>query len=337
MHTTLDQAPHLEAAKRGDTAAFDKLVASHRRQLQAHCYRMMGSVHDAEDLAQEALLRAWRGIGAFEGRSSFRTWLYRVTTNTCLDALRQRAPRILPTSAGHAIQHAGQMEGPTSPTLWLEPFPDAALPTEDAGPEATLTTKQSVSLAFLHVLQQLPPKQRAVLLLREVLGFSAGETAEVLELTVAAVNSALQRARETLDGSPPPLDQDVTPNQEALLGRYLGAWQTGDIPGLVAVLKQDARLSMPPLAAWFQGRDVIGRALGDMVLTPGSSGVFTLVPTRANGLPAFGVYRLHRESNQRVGEALHVLLLEDGAVEEIVAFLDPRLFARFGLPAALPV
>ncbi len=309
----------LTRAKAGDSAAFELLVAPYRRELKAHCYRMSGSVHDAEDLLQETLVKAWRGLARFEGRSSVRTWLYTVATSACLDAGEKR--RVLPSELGTPGVPGSEMT-PSLEVPWLEPFPDAWVEPEERSPEARYSKRQSVTLAFLTALQRLPPKQRAVLLLRDVLGWQATECAELLSLSVAAVTSALQRARETIESSElvePRLEHDD--QTHALLRRYLQAWEASDVAALVAVLRDDAVLTMPPMPVWFRGAADIGQAIAAMVLTPGSAGLYRLHLARANAGPALVMYRGDEPA------AVHVLTLAEGRVARIDAFLDPRLVA----------
>lgn len=307
----------LALAQRGDDAAFQGLVAPFTRELKAHCYRMSGSVHDAEDLLQETLVRAWKGLPNFEGRSSLRTWLYTVATRVCLDAADKR--RVLAPELGAALR-PGTPLAPDPEVPWLEPYPDAWIEPEEHSPETRYSRRQSVTLAFLTALHRLPAKQRAVLLLRDVLGWQASECAELLELSVAAVNSALQRARESMGedvSREPPREHDES--TLALLRRYLRAWEQADVPALVAVLREDAVLTMPPLSGWFQGAADVGAALGSLVLTPGTAGLYRVVLTRANAQPAVAMYRGTEPA------AVHVLTLEEGKVARIDAFVDPRL------------
>jgi RNA polymerase sigma-70 factor, ECF subfamily len=320
----------LAAACAGDERAFRSLIEPHRRELKAHCYRMAGSLHDAEDLLQESLLKAWRSIGAFEGRSSLRTWLYRVTTTACLDALASRSARVLPASLGPAVS-ASEAHGPAdsdSDIPWLEPCP-SDLYGDSSSPEAQLSAKQSVSLAFLVALQKLSPKQRAVLILRDVLGYRAEECAEMLDGSVASVNSALQRAREAVgsDDEPP-----AQPADTSMLQRYMRAWEQADVSSLVALLREDATLMMPPLSYWLQGTRDIAASLTAMVLPPQARGVFRLVPIEANGLPAMAAYRRDDATSTYLPFAIQVLQPSPDGIAAITAFLDPSLFALFGLP-----
>src|SRR3989440_2359632 len=256
----------LEAARGGREEAFASLVHPYRAQLHAHCYRMLGSVHDAEDALQEALLRAWRGLSRFEGRSSLRSWLYTIATNTCLTAIERRPKRVLPIDYGPATDPHVAPGEPIVESVWLEPYPDETLGLEDgfAAPEARYEQREAVELAFIAALQHLPANQRAVLILREVLGFSAKETAETLETTTASVNSALQRARAAVDERVPEQTQQATLRSlgdgklQEIVDGYVDAWQRGDVDAVVGMLTEDAAFAMPPLQTWFGGREEIG-------------------------------------------------------------------------------
>jgi RNA polymerase sigma-70 factor, ECF subfamily len=302
----------LEAARGGDEAAFARLVAPHRRELRAHCYRMAGSLHDADDLLQEALVRAWRGLGTFEGRASLRTWLYKVTTHACLDKLERRPARTLPT--GYSLA-----DDPS----YLEPCP-----------AELYERRETVALAFLVTLQLLTPKQRAVLILRDVVEMQATECAELLELSVAAVNSALQRAREALAERPVALPPR-TSTDDALVARYVAAWERADAAALIALLRDDAILAMPPRPEVLFGARTIGAAIHDMVFAPLGPGAIRMVLTEANGLPAVAAYQRDADGVTRP-LSLHVLEPRDGAIAVVTAFMDTAIFARFGLPPALP-
>lgn len=319
----------LDAARSGDAAAFGDLVEPHRRGLVAHCYRMSGSLAEAEDLSQEALLRAWRGLGGFEQRSSFKNWLYRIATHATLDVLKRDRARLLPTETHPAADPRAPLAPPED--LWLEPFPDAMLPDEQPSAETALSQKQAVSLAFMRAVQRLPATQRAALLLKEVVGLSAAEIAEMLETTVPATNSLIQRARETLDKAPP-VEPSASPAVEATLARYLAAWESADMDALSAVLGEDARLSMPPVPSWFAGRDAIGAFLREIVRTHGA---FSAVVTASNGQPAVALIA-HRDPREgEVGRegltlsGVHVLSVRGGVCEEIVAFMEPHTLRAF--------
>jgi RNA polymerase sigma-70 factor, ECF subfamily len=357
----------LEAARGGDETAFRGLVEPHRGELHAHCYRMLASVHDAEDAHQEALLRAWRGLGRFEGRSSLRSWLYKIATNTCLDAIGKRPKRALPTE----YPPADPSEGPGEPlveSVWVEPYADGALGLEDgfAAPEARYEQRESVELAFIAALQHLPATQRAALILREVLGFSAREAAETLETTTASVNSALQRARSSIDERLPEQSQQATLRAldddeiTELVESYVEAWERNDVEAVVSMLSEEAAFAMPPLQTWFRGRELITTFLAGWPLS--GTWDWRALRVRANGQEALAFYSWDPESEAYRRFALNVLTLDsDGKIAEVDAFLtrsteDPdreviaRLpeqdfdrrrvevaFERFGLPEELAV
>jgi len=327
----------ITAAKGGDRVAFERLVEPYRRELKAHCYRMSGSIHDAEDLLQESLLKAWRGLSGFEGRASVRTWLYKVTTSACLDAVDSRKSRALPVGFGPPTEPGTEMI-PRAEALWIEPGPDELIVDAARSPEARYSARESVALAFLAALQLLPAKQRAVLVLRDVLGWQANDCAELLQLTVPAVNSALQRARETLArGDRSRKERAAAVEDEStrsLLNRYLRVWEDADVPGLVALLHEDAVLSMPPFEAWFKGGHAIGAAIGGMVLPATAKGAYRLLPIRANGHAAFAMYKKDEHGEFRPN-SLHVVEVVGGRIAEITAFLEPKLFPNFGLAAVL--
>jgi RNA polymerase sigma-70 factor (ECF subfamily) len=336
------RATHLEPARKGDRDAFQGLAEPYRRELQLHCYRMLGSLHDAEDLVQETYLRAWRGFDGFEGRTSLRAWLYRIATNACLNALtsRGRARRVLPETQGPPFDQMPSGD-PATEIAWLEPYPDAAL--EDVadpalGPDARYEMREAVQLAFIAAIQHLPPRQRAALLLRDVMGWSATETAGQLEASLASVNSALQRARATLRRQFPtgrPSSQPAPDDrQRVLLERYVRAWEGADVDGLVALLREDAVLSMPPWPHWYAGRDAIG-AFFAWAWRPAGAGPFRLVPTAANCQPAFAAYGGGSGGNDWRAHAIQLLTFEDDAIAALTNFRDPALFAAFGLPAVL--
>ncbi len=315
----------LEAARAGDEAAFRHLVDPHRRGLLAHCYRMCGSVSEAEDIVQEAMLRAWKGLGRFEERSSFRGWIYRIATNAALDTLRREKSRTLPVALGPSARPDAPAAPPSTEVLWLEPYPDALLPTETALPDAALSQRQTVGFAFLQALQRLPPKQRAALLLKDVVGSSATEIAALLETSVPAVNSLLQRARATLGSAPPP--EPAGSAEMDVVRAYVSAFVSADVGTLVQLLRDDAQLSMPPVPSWYEGRDDIGEWLGRYVLTPDAAGRFTAEPTRANAAPSVAI---RGPDGALLG--VHVLTLAGDRIAEIVAFMDPASL-RFFEPA----
>jgi RNA polymerase sigma-70 factor (ECF subfamily) len=316
----------LDAAKGGDEQAFSALVQPYRSELHAHCYRMLGSLYDAEDALQEALLRAWRGLGRFEGRSSLRSWLYTIATNTCLNHIAKRPKRVLPIDYGPATDpHAGPGE-PLVEQVWIEPYPDEQLGLADglAGPDARFEMRESVELAFIVALQHLPASQRAILILREVLGFSAAEVAEALDTTVAAVNSGLQRARKAVEERVPEQSQQQTLRQlgdgelRDLVEAYADAWERNDVDTVVKMLAEDAAISMPPLASWFGPRDEMERFLRLWPL----SGTWRWKTrlTTANGQPAIGFYAWDDEQRTHLPFALNVLTLRGDKVVDVVAF-----------------
>lgn len=316
---------------------FLPLAEPYRRELLAHCYRMLGSVHDAEDLVQETYLRAWRAYDRFEGRSSLRTWLYQIATNACLTALESRSRRPLPTGLGAP---SGDPEGelaerPEVP--WLEPVPDRLVGAWPADPAAIVTSRESIRLAFIAALQYLPARQRAVLVLREVLNWRAAEVAELLGTTTAAVNSMLQRARGQISQAAPDeetVNEPDTPEQRQLLDKYVAAFEEYDIAALVQLLSGDVIWEMPPFTGWYQTPEVIGRLIASQCPAK-VSGDMRLVPSRANGQPAFGLY-MRADNGEYRAFHLQVLHLAGPAVDHVVAFFDTSLFARFGLPATLP-
>ncbi|HEY6624072.1 MAG TPA: sigma-70 family RNA polymerase sigma factor [Acidimicrobiales bacterium] len=306
----------LNAARSGDSDAFEQLVAPYGPELQAHCYRMLGSIHDAEDAVQESLVRAWRSIGSLDDRGFVRAWLYKIATNRCLSSLERRARRELPVDVSPGT--------PATEISWLEPFPDPS-------PEASYVRRESVELAFVAALQNLTPIQRAVLILREVLGFSAAEVAEQLDTSTASVNSALQRARRAVDSTAPSQQSELRDlGDEAVLAivtRWADAWHAGDVDAIVAMLADDARYSMPPLPEWYRGRDDIRAFLLDGPL----NSRWRFVPTTANGQLAFGTYLWDERSGHFIPGGLDVLTIRGGRVAEVTAFLAADL-PRYGLP-----
>lgn len=316
---------------------FLRLADPFRRELLAHCYRMLGSVHDAEDLVQETYLRAWRSYDRFEGRSSLRTWLHRIATRACLTALESRSRRPLPTGLGAPSADASDtlVEQPEVP--WLEPIPDAMAGAETTDPAAIVAARQSLRLALIAALQHLPPRQRAVLILRDVLAWRAAEVAEVLDTTTTAVNSILQRARAQLDQAAPTEDEIVEPtaaDQRELLDRYVAAFEDKDIAGIVELFTKDAVWEMPPFTGWYQGAENIGRLIDTQCPADGP-GDMRLVPTQANGQPAFGLYMRGDDDTYRPFN-LPVLTLSASGITHVACFFDLRLFATFGLPETLP-
>ena len=331
----------LAAARTGNHDEFSRLTEPYRRELSVHCYRMLGSLFDAEDVVQETLLRAWQKLDTFEGRASFRAWLYKIATNACLDALDRAPRRALPMALYPAADPRQALAPPVNDPVWLEPFPDELLADVDANPEARYQARESITLAFLIALQILPPRQRAVLILRDVLGWRASEAAELLEFSVPAVNSALHRARATLAKhfhvrgldavkATPPDD-----TMRALLDRYVRAWETADIDELVALLKEDATFPMPPSPAWYQGRSAIRTFISSDILAGDAHGRWRLRPTRANTQPAFAWYRRDESRSAYQAFAIQVLTFDGDLLADVTTFANPILFSYFGLPLAL--
>jgi RNA polymerase sigma-70 factor (ECF subfamily) len=325
-------------ALHGDRDAFAAVVGRHRRELEVHCYRMLGSSEDAEDVVQETFLRAWRRRETFRGRSTLRAWLYGIATNACLDALESRSRRLLPPFVTAAADPAEAVP-PASEVGWLEPYPDRLLDEivdVEEGPDEAIVARETIELAFLVAIQHLPPRQRAVLILRDVVGWSARETAEVLGMSVVACNSALQRARATLREHLPEQrlewrrSRPPDPGERAVLAQYMDAWERTDVDALVALLKEDARLTMPPTPAWYAGREAIGRFFAHYPFSP-SARPHLHVPTRANRQPAFAVFIRPAPDAAPRPFALEVLRIGDGLIEEIDYFLRPELPERFAV------
>jgi RNA polymerase sigma-70 factor (TIGR02960 family) len=326
-------------AARGNQDAFRDLTERHRRELHLHCYRMLGSMHDAEDAVQETMFAAWRGLNRFEGRASLRAWLYRIATNRCLDTVREAGRRPQPPPAA--------LFNPPAPTrinelTWIEPFPDAllsGLSDQEPGPEGLYETRETIELAFIVALQALPPRQRAVLILRDVLGFRAVEVATMLDSTVDAVKSALKRARATLDqgqvgqnrGRPP---QAESVAEHELVQRFADAWESDDIAAIVSLLTDDARLNMPPSPLEYHGTAAISAFLETLVAWRLPQQL-RLIPTRANTQPAFGVYSTDPGSTVGRARGVLVVTLTADRVCVITQFLTPSLLTNFGLPLTL--
>ena len=360
MTTTYPLSPEserglLEAARGGDGDAYGRLVEARRGELLAHCYRMLGSVQDAEDALQEALLRGWRGLRGFDGRSSLRSWLYRIATNTCLDAIARRKARALPVAHAPPPPRARRRRcrSPSRPSSSRSRTSALGVPDGLASPEARYERRESVELAFVAAMQHLPARQRAVLILRDVLAFSAKETSETLGTTVASANSALQRARQRLDDELPDRSQQAAlralgdDGVRDLVERYTGALQSGDVDGVVALLTEDATWSMPPVPTWYRGEALRGFLSG-----PARSVRWRHVPTRASGQLAVGCYAWDATTGDFVASVLDVLTLRDGRIAAVDGFstaasflrlvadgppyTPSAIFGRFGLPERLP-
>jgi RNA polymerase sigma-70 factor (ECF subfamily) len=331
----------LASARAGDGEAFRALVEPYRRELQVHCYRILGSVQDAEDLLQETLLAAWRGLGGYQGRASVRTWLYRIATNRCLNALRAGARRPHQHAAHQPEVPLPEPSRRRAEPSWLEPYPDVLLDgvaDQAPGPEARYEARESVSLAFLAALQHLPPRQRAVLVLRDVLGFPAAEVATVLDTTENAVTSALGRARGALAQELPGPDRESaplpdSPGERRIVDGFARAFEAGDVDAVVALLTDDAWLTMPPLPLEYHGHDAVRDFLATVALRGDRRHV--LVPTRANGQPAFGCYQRDPRTPILHAHGLLVLTLTADRITALTRFHDNSLLAAFGLPRSL--
>ena len=336
-HISVDeQSEFLRSARAGDQQAFERLVEPYHHEIVVHCYRILGSFEDAEDMLQETLLRVWKHLDLFEGRSSLRTWLYKIATNACLDTLDSRRVRGLPRELYARGDPKDPLPAPSKEVTWVEPFPEEMIDGQpNIYPEAVYEVRESITLAFIAALQKLPGRQRAALLLHDVMGWSSNETAEILDMTTVAVNSALQRARETMKQ---PTERKTTSsrlNEElaSLLRRYVAAWEAADSAALVAVLREDVALTMPPLPVWFVGHADVKTFLDGFLFQSMSPFKVRLEAARANGSPAFALYQMDSAGIYRAA-ALHILTIEDGQISEINDFLtfDGQLFVKFGLP-----
>jgi RNA polymerase sigma-70 factor, ECF subfamily len=331
----------LAAAKRGDEGAFERLIQPYRGELQAHAYRIVGSLHDAEDATQEAMLRAWRGIGRFEGRSSLRTWLYTITTNSSLRLIERRPKRVLPIEFGPPADPHGEVGKPLLESAWVEPYPDERLAAQGTAfsPEARYEQRESVELAFTAAMQHLPALQRAALIMTDVLGFSPGEVADALEATPASIYSALQRARKATEERLPGASQQEMREQagddciKEMVDRFMEAWENADVGEISSLLTADCDLVMPPWAEWFQGRDAVLEFLPRGPLRPGRR--WKAVATHANGQPAFGAYWADDEGALHAEGIVVLSFSAEGQVSQIACFRDPDLLAKFALPRAM--
>lgn len=323
----------LEAATAGDEGAYAELVEPHRRLLHAHCYRMLGSVHDAEDAVQETLLRAWSSLSSFQGRSSLRSWLFTIATNACLRAIERRPRRVLPIDYGPPADPHEPLGPPLVETTWIEPYPEERLGVDDglAGPEARYEQRESIELAFIAALQHLPARQRAVLILRDVLGFSGAEVADALETTPASVYSALQRAHDSVDRRLPELSQQATLRSlgdnrlREIVDGYVQAWERHDVDAIAAMLTEGATLAMPPTATWYRSRAAVATGLRTGPL----DGVrqWRLSPTYASGQPAATAYLWDDAAGRFASHHTAVLTLRGGLIDAIDAFHEPSATA----------
>jgi RNA polymerase sigma-70 factor, ECF subfamily len=336
-------ATALDRARAGDEAAFAALTDPYRRELQVHCYRILGSVQDAEDMLQETLLAAWRGLSGLRDEASLRAWLYRIATNRCLNALRAAGRRAETMRDAEPLTNAPEPTRAPEP-IWLQPYPDALLegvPDRAPGPDARYEAKEAVGLAFVSGLQRMPPRQRAVLVLRDVLGYSAAEVAAMLETTPASVNSALQRARAALAAAPEHDGGGALPDSPArreLLGRFAEAFEGGDVEAVVALLTEDVWIRMPPQPHEYQGRAAVADFLGSRegLRRAAEAGGIRLVPTSANGQPAFVYYMRDPQAGVLRAEGFFVLALTEGGISAITRFGDCGALPYFGMPRTLP-
>jgi RNA polymerase sigma-70 factor (ECF subfamily) len=339
--TSRRESELLAAARRGDEGAFERLLAPYRGELQAHAYRMLGSLHDAEDAMQEAMLRAWRGIGRFEGRSSLRSWLYTIATNACLRLIERRPKRVLPIDFGPPADPHGALSEPLVESVWIEPFPDERLASDEteASPAARYEQRESVELAFTAALQRLPGLQRAALIMTDVLGFSPAEVAEALDTTPTAIYGALQRARRATEEQLPNetqqkrLDQIGEDRVRKIVDRFVEAWEAADAGRISTLLTDDCVLAMPPWREWFCGREAIAEFLPRGPFRPGRR--WKLIPTQANGQSAFGSYWTDGEGAAHAEAIMVLTLTSDGRISAITPFRSPELFSSFGLPRAM--
>jgi RNA polymerase sigma-70 factor (ECF subfamily) len=325
----------IAAARAGDEGAFRELVQPFRARLQAHCYRMLGSLHDAEDALQETLLRAWRGLAGFDSHRSLRPWLYRIATNVCIDLLAKRPARVMPPDACRSADPSSGPGDPVTDAPWLEPYPDEVAGGY-ASPEARYEEREAVELAFIAALQHVPPNQRAALVLRDVLGFSARETAQALDTSEASANSALQRARRTISERLPARSQQATLRAlgdhklRRLVEAYVEAWEQRNVDAIVALLAEDARFVMPPYPNWFEGRDAVAAFIAASIETPG----LRYIHTHANGQQAIGWYLWDADRQCFAAAAIEIYSFAAEQLAQITAFASPDLFPRFGLPAS---
>lgn len=334
------EEPDLARARDGDNDAFTRLVQPLHRELHSHCYRMLGSTHDADDALQDALLRAWRGLAGFEGRSSLRSWLYTVATRTCLDTVERRGKRALPVDLGPSSERVVIGDAPPVDVAWLGPYADVGLAPGPVSPDAHYEQREAVELAFVAALQHLPGNQRAALLLFEVLGFSAAEIATTMDTSIASVNSALQRARRLVAEKVPSRSQQQTlreigdARQREIVAGFSAALERGDADALVALLTEDVTWSMPPMVQWFHGLTAVTDFAVQVPLN--GCGSWRHLPTSANGQAAVGLYLWDDEAGAHLSWSITVLTLRGERISEVTTFIGREQFATFGLPASLP-
>jgi RNA polymerase sigma-70 factor, ECF subfamily len=334
----MEETELLAAAQAGDEDAYAALVTTHRPALHAHCYRMLGSVQDAEDALQEALLRAWRGLPRFQGRSSLKTWLYTIATNACLKAIERRPAKVMPVDFGPAGDPHRDLDEPLVESVWLEAYPDGRLMAGVTEPGARYEQRESVEVAFVAALQHLPARQRAVLILREVLGFTGAEVADALDMSPAAVYSALQRAHRTVDEKLPAQSQQSAvasigdERLRTLVTEYVDAWERADVDAIVDLLTEDATIAMPPFRTWFAGREAVRTFLRK---TPLRGQNWRVLPSHANGQVGLATYRVAEETGIYHWHSMEVLTLRGDRIAEIIAFIDPESYVTFGMPPTI--
>jgi len=347
IQSTFSESSHVDSSSTisfvvNDLADISSFIEPYRQELHLHCYRLLGSLHDAEDLVQETMLRAWQHFNTFKGAASLRTWLYSIATHACLDFLKRRVPRTLPMAAYPVAEPTGSLPKPSPEVPWLEPCPDAWLDEVTYNPEARYTRRESVSFAFLTAIQLLPPRQRAIIILSDVLDWRANEVAQLLEISVSAVNSALHRARISLEKNYQRDERDMVQSDRtdavtsALLQRYVHAWETDDVTGLVALLKEDATLNMPPFAAWYKGREAIQSMLLLAAFDANKPRQWRLFPVGANGELAYVFYRKEKAREGYKAFGVQIVTLNRGPANQYIAsitiFLTPSLAPFFAFP-----
>ncbi|MDX2075500.1 MAG: RNA polymerase subunit sigma-70 [bacterium] len=318
-----------------DQTKFDQLVEHHRHELHIHCYRMMGTLDDAEDMVQETFLRAWRGRGTYEGRASLRAWLYKIATNVCLDALKKQPRRFIPKTREKASSATDPIPPSVTDPIWLDPYPDEWLMGHEDTPEDTIISQENITMAFIVALHLLPPRQRAILILSDVFDWQASEVALALDTTPSAVKSALHRARATLTQqgqAQTPFSGDV---EQTILDTYIQAWQTGDVTALIGLLTDEATFSMPPIPSWYRGRENIRNLISKTIFTGQANGRWRLLPTRANRQIAFGLYRYSEADGVYMAYGIQLVTFEGHLIGDIITFRHPSLMAHFRLPTTL--
>lgn len=329
----------LASALAGDPAAFASLTEPYRNELLSHCYRMLGSLEDAEDQIQETYLRAWRRLETYQGKGSLRAWLYKIATNICLDALSLRPKRSLPVELYPPMDPSTPLGLPVKEPVWIQPYPDELLAPVEASPDALYESRESISFAFMIALQEIPARQRCALILSDVLDWQAVEIADILSTSVSAVNSLLHRARSIMKKHYQHYTEDqprlTEERQQQILEHYLHAWETADIDGIVSLLTQDAKFPMPPLPSWYQGRTAIRAFLMATSLAGDAAGRWRLIPIRANGLPGFAFYMRDENTDKYLPFALQVLSIEGELLSNVTTFGAPELFPVFNLPSAI--